>query len=467
MNKEEYFKKIPKVDIILEDNKIKSAIDKYSYDVVLDSIQNVTSALREFIKTSSNEDEIINKINSLVDDVINLSENISSSNMRSVINATGTILHTNLGRAVLSKKHISKAIDIISGYCNLEYNLEKGERGERYSHFEKLLCKITGAEAAMAVNNNASSVLLILCALANKGEAIVSRGELIEIGGKFRIPDVMEQSGTVLKEVGTTNKTHISDYEDAVNDATKAILKVHTSNYKVLGFTDSVDVEELIPISTKNNLVLIEDLGSGVLVDLSKFGLSHEPTVQEQLKKGVDVVCFSGDKLLGGPQAGIIVGKKKYIDKIKKHQLTRALRIDKFTACMLELVLLEYLNEDTAIKNIPVLNMLSSSYEEQVAKSKKLYDGLNNSNFKNNFEIKISDTLSQVGGGSLPLEEIKSSALIIKPKNTTVDKFEENLRKLDIPIIVRIENDEIILDVRTIFDEELDIVINELINLSK
>ena len=467
MNKEEYFKKIPKVDIILEDNKIKSAIDKYSYDVVLDSIQNITSALREFIKTSSSEDEINKKINSLIDDVINLSENISSSNMKSVINATGTILHTNLGRAVLSKKHISKAIDIISGYCNLEYNLEKGERGERYSHFEKLLCKITGAEAAMAVNNNASSVLLILCALANKGEAIVSRGELIEIGGKFRIPDVMEQSGTVLKEVGTTNKTHISDYEDAVNEATKAILKVHTSNYKVLGFTESVDIEDLLPIAAKNNLVLIEDLGSGVLVDLSKFGLSHEPTVQEQLKKGVDVVCFSGDKLLGGPQAGIIVGKKKYIDKIKKHQLTRALRIDKFTACMLELVLLEYLNEETAIKNIPVLNMLSSSYEEQVAKSKKLYDSLKNSGFENNFEIKISDTLSQVGGGSLPLEEIKSSALIIKPKNTTVDKFEEQLRRLDIPIIVRIENDEIILDVRTIFDEELDIVINELTNLSK
>ena len=467
MNKEEYFKKIPKVDIILEDNKIKSAIDKYSYDVVLDSIQNVTSALREFIKNSDNELKINNQLNSLIDDVINLSENISSSNMKSVINATGTILHTNLGRAVLSKKHISKAIDIISGYCNLEYNLEKGERGERYSHFEKLLCKITGAEAAMAVNNNASSVLLILCALANKGEAIVSRGELIEIGGKFRIPDVMEQSGTVLKEVGTTNKTHISDYEDAVNEATKAILKVHTSNYKVLGFTESVDIEDLLPIATKNNLVLIEDLGSGVLVDLSKFGLSHEPTVQEQLKKGVDVVCFSGDKLLGGPQAGIIVGKKKYIDKIKKHQLTRALRIDKFTACMLELVLLEYLNEDTAIKNIPVLNMLSSSYEEQVAKSKKLYDSLKNSGFENNFEIKISDTLSQVGGGSLPLEEIKSSALIIKPKNTTVDKFEEQLRKLDIPIIVRIENDEIILDVRTIFDEELDIVINELTNLSK
>lgn len=467
MNKEEYFKKISKVDIILEDNKIKSAIDKYSYDVVLDSIQNVTSALREFIKNSDDEVKINNQLNSLIDDVINLSENISSSNMKSVINATGTILHTNLGRAVLSKKHISKAIDIISGYCNLEYNLEKGERGERYSHFEKLLCKITGAEAAMAVNNNASSVLLILCALANKGEAIVSRGELIEIGGKFRIPDVMEQSGTVLKEVGTTNKTHISDYEDAVNEATKAILKVHTSNYKILGFTESVDIEDLLPIATKNNLVLIEDLGSGVLVDLSKFGLSHEPTVQEQLKKGIDVVCFSGDKLLGGPQAGIIVGKKKYIDKIKKHQLTRALRIDKFTACMLELVLLEYLNEDTAIKNIPVLNMLSSSYEEQVAKSKKLYDGLNNSNFKNNFEIKISDTLSQVGGGSLPLEEIKSSALIIKPKNITVDKFEEQLRRLDIPIIVRIENDEIILDVRTIFDEELDIVINELTNLSK
>ena len=229
----------------------------------------------------------------------------------------------------------------MSGYSNLEYNLEAGARGERYSHFEKLLCKLTGAEAAMAVNNNAAAVMLILSSMAKGGEVVVSRGELVEIGGKFRIPDVMEQSGASLVEVGTTNKTHYSDYEEAITEETKALLKVHTSNYRIVGFTETVTIDELIPIAQEHDIPIIEDLGSGVLIDLSKYGLTYEPTVQDSIRKGADVVCFSGDKLLGGPQAGIIIGKKKYIDQMKKNQLTRALRIDKFTAAALELVLQE------------------------------------------------------------------------------------------------------------------------------
>ena len=247
----------------------------------------------------------------------------------------------------------------MSGYSNLEYNLEEGHRGERYSHFEKLLCRLTGAEAAMAVNNNAAAVMLILSSLAKGGEVVVSRGELVEIGGKFRIPDVMEQSGATLVEVGTTNKTHLADYEEAVTEETKALLKVHTSNYRIVGFTESVGIDELIPLAKEKGIPVIEDLGSGVLVDLSRYGITYEPTVQESIRKGADVVCFSGDKLLGGPQAGIIIGKKEYIDRMKRNQLTRALRIDKFTAAALELTLHEYLSEEQAMRKIPVLSMIT------------------------------------------------------------------------------------------------------------
>ena len=234
------------------------------------------------------------------------------------------------------------------------------------------MCKITGAEAAMAVNNNASSVLLILSSLAKGGEVIVSRGELIEIGGKFRIPDVMEQSGASLVEVGTTNKTHYSDYEEHITEETKALLKVHTSNYRIVGFTESVTIEELVPLAREREIPVIEDLGSGVLIDLSKYGLSYEPTVQESIAKGADVVCFSGDKFFGGPQAGIIIGRKKYIDKMKKNQLTRALRIDKFTAAALELVLQEYLSEEKAIQNIPVLRMITEPLDEAAKRARSL-----------------------------------------------------------------------------------------------
>ena len=381
-------------------------------------------------------------------------------NMKKVINGTGTILHTNLGRAPISREHMKKAFDIVTGYSNLEYNLEAGRRGERYSHFEKLLCKITGAEAAMAVNNNASSVLLILSSLAKGGEVIVSRGELIEIGGKFRIPDVMTQSGATLVEVGTTNKTHASDYEENITEETKALLKVHTSNYKIVGFTESVGIDELMPIAKEHDIPVIEDLGSGVLIDLSKYGLTYEPTVQESVAKGADVVCFSGDKLFGGPQAGIIVGKKKYIDMMKKNQLTRALRIDKFTAAALELVLQEYLSEEQAVQHIPVLRMITEPLDEVARRARSLARTIRSTDIP--AKVDVVSCESQIGGGSLPMERIPSMAVAIRPKYESVSALEDQMRHLTVPMIPRTVNDTIMLDVRTIETEDFKLIAVEL-----
>ena len=344
MNKNVLYRSIPKVDILLADEEIKVLIEAYSRESVMEAIHSEMEKLRAYIGTCDDEEKAKHQIALLNENIAKAVAAMHTPNMKKVINGTGTLLHTNLGRAPISYEHMMKAAEIVSGYSNLEYNLEAGRRGERYSHFEKLLCKLTGAEAAMAVNNNASSVLLILSSLAKGGEVIVSRGELIEIGGKFRIPDVMEQSGASLVEVGTTNKTHYEDYEEAITEETKALLKVHTSNYRIVGFTESVGIDELVPIAKEHEIPVVEDLGSGVLIDLEKYGLTHEPTVQESIAHGADVVCFSGDKLLGGPQAGIIIGKKKYIDMMKKNQLTRALRIDKFTAAALEMVLMERLH---------------------------------------------------------------------------------------------------------------------------
>ena len=320
MDKSRFYRSIPKVDILLEDDRIQEAIARFDRDTVMDAVREQTEFVREQIRTLDEENTLCILVDGLIPEIIRRVEKMHTPDMRPVINATGTVLHTNLGRAPISREHMARLAEVACGYSNLEYDLEAGRRGERYSHFEKLLCRITGAEAAMAVNNNASAVMLILSSMAKGGEVVVSRGELVEIGGKFRIPDVMEQSGAKLVEVGTTNKTHYSDYADAVTEETKAFLKVHTSNYRIVGFTESVGIDKLIPLGQEYDLPIIEDLGSGVLIDLSKYGLTYEPTVQDSIRKGADVVCFSGDKLLGGPQAGIIVGKKKYIDKMKRNR---------------------------------------------------------------------------------------------------------------------------------------------------
>ena len=359
MNKNMLYRSIPKVDVLLENQDIVTLIENHHRDVVVDVIREEIDKLRNFIKENDDINLIEEKINNLIENIKISTEKVYSYNIKKVINGTGTILHTNLGRAIISKKHADYLSEVVTSYSNLEYNLEEGRRGERYSHFEKLICKITGAEAAMAVNNNAAAVMLVLSSMAAEREVIVSRGELVEVGGKFRIPDVMKSSNAHLVEIGTTNKTHLEDYEDAISENTGAFLKVHTSNFKILGFTESVSIEELCKLGREKDIPVIEDIGSGVLIDLSKYGLEYEPTVQDSIKAGVDVVSFSGDKLLGGPQAGIIVGKKKYIDKMKKNPLTRAFRIDKFTATILEMIFHEYLNEEDAIKNIPVLSLIT------------------------------------------------------------------------------------------------------------
>lgn len=448
MNKNKLYRSIPKVDLLLENETIQELIGHYSRDTVMEAIHIEMDKLREFIGQCEEEEAAKAQIELLLAHIEMTVAAMHTPNMRMVVNGTGTILHTNLGRAPIGQEHMRRLSAIATGYSNLEYNLEAGRRGERYSHFEKLLCKITGAEAAMAVNNNAAAVMLILSSLAKGGEVVVSRGELVEIGGKFRIPDVMEQSGATLIEVGTTNKTHFDDYENAITQETKALLKVHTSNYRIVGFTESVGIEELIPIAKEHEIPVIEDLGSGVLIDLSKYGITYEPTVQESIAKGADVVCFSGDKLLGGPQAGIIIGRKKYIDMMKKNQLTRALRIDKFTAAALEMVLQEYLSEEKAVRNIPVLRMITSPLKDVKWEAEDLCRILNEKDLPAKIECLPCE--SQIGGGSLPLERIPSMAVAIHPEKISVAELEERMRRLPVPIIPRTVNDTVLLDVRTI-----------------
>lgn len=465
MNKNMLYRSIPKVDVLLENPDIVTLIENHHRDVVVDVIREEIDKLRNFIKENDDVNLIETKINNLIENIKISTEKVYSYNIKKVINGTGTILHTNLGRAIISKKHADYLSEVVTSYSNLEYNLEEGKRGERYSHFEKLICKITGAEAAMAVNNNAAAVMLVLSSMAAEREVIVSRGELVEVGGKFRIPDVMKSSNAHLVEIGTTNKTHLEDYEDAISENTGAFLKVHTSNFKILGFTESVSIEELCKLGREKDIPVIEDIGSGVLIDLSKYGLEYEPTVQDSIKAGVDVVSFSGDKLLGGPQAGIIVGKKKYIDKMKKNPLTRAFRIDKFTATILEMIFHEYLNEEDAIKNIPVLSLITKDLKEIEKNANALFNKIEK--LKDVADINVEDTLSQIGGGSLPAERIKSKSVTIMPKNISTQSLEAKLRAGKNPVVGRISEEKLILDMRTVLEDEIDILAQKLIDILK
>ena len=340
----------------------------------------------------------------------------------------------------------------MTGYCNLEYELEEGKRGKRQSHYQKLICQVTGGEAAVAVNNNAAAVTLILAALARNREVVVSRGELVEIGGHFRIPEVMEESGSILRETGCTNRTRIEDYRKAVTENTAALLKVHTRNYKIVGFTESPSVEELASAGKEYHIPVIVDLGRGVLVNLEKFGLPHEPTVREMLEKGADIVCFSGDKLLGGPQAGIITGKKKYIEKIENHPMMRAMRLDKCTTAVLEATFREYLDEEKAWENIPILKMIRRQKEELKIQAEEIKKALLESGFRG--EIQVQEDASMIGGGSLPGETLSDVAVSIKPEKESTEEFAARLRMQSVPVIVQIKNNRVFLHMRTVFAEE-------------
>ena len=449
------YKMIPKVDQILEDEVIKNLLEKNSKNLVMESIHEELNNIRMHISNGCDKSLISNKIENLIENIQKNLLNKKIFSLRKVINASGVVIHTNLGRSVLNDEILENVKNISVGYSNLEYDLEKGERGSRYSHLSEIIKKITGAEDCMVVNNNAAAVMLILSTMAKGKNVITSRSELVEIGGSFRIPDVCRESGAELKEIGTTNKTHLSDYENAIDENTAALFKVHQSNFKILGFTESVSSFELNSLKEKYNIPIIEDLGSGVLIDLSKYGLSHEPTVQECIKNGVDIVSFSGDKLLGGVQAGIIVGKKEYIEKMKKNQLTRALRVDKFTLSALEAVFSYYIDEELAISKIPTLNMLTIKIDELYSKAQKFIEYLGSNN---EFSYEIIDIDSEVGAGSLPTQKLPSKAVKVISKSFTENELEEKLRNNKIPIIARIHKGNLIFDIRTIFENEFCII---------
>ena len=458
--RQQVLRKIPSVDEILSKPQIADLLRTYPRTVVVDAVRNGLKRLRQQLLDKEEFSDVeedsfsFEHLYPLFRREIDLQVQLR---LRPLINATGVVIHTNLGRSPLHPSALQHMIDIAKAYSNLEYDLDLGERGSRYSHVEGILCRLSGAESALVVNNNAGAVLLTLNAMAEGREVIVSRGELVEIGGAFRIPDVMKRSGASLKEVGTTNRTHLSDYQNAIGSQTALLLKVHTSNFRVIGFTSDVSLQDLVQLGSQHDLPVLNDLGSGCLVDLTQYGLEKEPTVQEAIKTGVDVVTFSGDKLLGGPQAGIILGRKKFLDLIKINPLTRPLRIDKLTLAALESTLLLYLDEKRAMQEIPTLRMLGLGTADLKRRGRHLLRRLSGGGDKGT-HLTLREDVSHVGGGALPLQELPTMVLAIKPLSFSVNDLEENLRKGDPPIISRISKDELILDMRTVLDEEIPVL---------
>jgi L-seryl-tRNA(Ser) seleniumtransferase len=374
-----------------------------------------------------------------------------------VINATGVVIHTNLGRSLLAQEAVANMAVVAARYTNLEYDLAAGRRGSRYTVVRDLLCEITGAEDAMVVNNNAGAVLISLETIARNRKVIVSRGDLVEIGGSFRIPDVMAKSGAILKEVGTTNRTHLRDYENAIDASTALLLKVHWSNYSIIGFTAQVSLKEMVALGARHGVPVMEDLGSGTFIDFSKYGMLKEPTVQDSVASGADVVTFSGDKLLGGPQAGIIVGRKAIIESIRNNPINRALRIDKLTLAALESTLRLYRDEPRALAAIPTLRMLTETEAAIEARSRELARRLS-ALADARLSVERIRRASKAGGGALPLLELPSSCLRVRIQGLSVNALELRLRHSDPPIIARIEDDAYVMDLRTVQEDELEII---------
>ena len=440
---QQLLRQIPKVDELLKEPQLEALLTQMPAQTVTRTVRQALDQLRKDVLEGRIEE--LPARSALCGRIASMACKADAPSLRRVINGTGIILHTNLGRACLSDKAAQAACAVAGSYSTLEFNLATGGRGLRYTHVEDLLCRLTGAESALVVNNNAAAVLLTLSALTAGGQVVVSRGELVEIGGSFRVPDIMEACGAQLKEVGTTNKTHLRDYEKAICAETKALMKVHTSNYRIIGFTETPDLADLVELGHSRDMLVIEDLGSGCLLDLNQFGIHGEPTVLDSLRAGVDVVSISGDKLLGGPQAGIILGKKKYVDILKKHPLTRAMRVDKMTLAALEATLRSYEAEKAATE-IPTIAMLAVSQEELKAKAETLCAGL----VQVGCNAEVVATEGQVGGGSVPTQMLKSFAVALVPKSGSVDEMEEKLRLGEPAIIGRINHDRYLLDVRTL-----------------
>ena len=452
MKKNEILRRIPKIDEVLKAGGLELLFAGSGRTVVTEAARSVIQDLRnEILKMSPEELEEFDiqrmDIEAVANRVIAYMEQEDCNNLYPVINATGTILHTNLGRAPLCKEAVENVAAVSKGYSNLEYDVEAGKRGSRHNIVSKLICELTGAEDAMLVNNNASATMIVLSAMAEGKEVIVSRGELVEIGGAFRIPDIMEQSGATLRDIGTTNKTKPSDYVNAIDpEKTGALMKVHTSNYRIMGFTEEASLEDLVTIGKKHDLPVIFDMGNGLMVDLQKYGLD-EPNVPASLNTGIDVMLFSGDKLLGGPQGGIIVGKKKYIEKMKKHPLARALRVDKMTFAAME---------EKAMRDIPILHMITEPADSMERRANKLAEAITAKN--NRVHAEVIPVQDQIGGGSAPMVYLPGFGVAVSSDDISTPSMEKQLRENDMPIVARIHDDRLLLCVRTIGEEEVQTV---------
>ena len=461
MNKRDILRRIPKVDEVLQKEPLFVFFEDKGQSVVTEAAREAIDALRAEIMKAGDDELDSFDVSRLSADAVALEavrvlEENDANNLIAAINATGTILHTNLGRAPLCKEAVENVARVSKGYSNLEYDVKAGKRGSRHDIVSEILAELTGAEDAMMVNNNASATMLVLSTMGAGKECVVSRGELVEIGGAFRIPDIMEQSGATLKEVGTTNKTKISDYEKAYDEErTGAFMKVHKSNYDVVGFTEEATLEELVELGREKNVPVIYDMGNGLMVDMSAYGLS-EPNVPASLATGIDVILFSGDKLLGGPQAGIIAGKADWIKKMKKHPLARAIRVDKMTFAAMEETLKKYRDEKVALRDIPVLSMISASPEEMKAKAERLLKVIEEKT--EGYSLEVAAVEDQIGGGSAPMVRLPGYAVSVTSDSCTTKAIERLLRKSSIPVIARINDDRLLLCVRTIMEDEFDAV---------
>ena len=495
MNKNELLRRLPKIDEVLKEESLVVLSEEKGSLSVTEAVRAVISNMRQNILGLDEEDlaqldaaaehgesgkAALERFFSQFDPIrvaAAAAERLAEDeqlNLYPVINATGTILHTNLGRAPLCSDAVDNVAKVSRSYSDLEYNVSKGARGSRHDLVGDLIAELTGAEDAMVVNNNASATMIVLASMGAGKEIIVSRGELVEIGGAFRIPDIMAQSGAYLQEVGTSNKTKPSDYEKAIitkemlasdprpagprgaeRFETGALMKVHKSNYSIVGFTEEAELEDLVAIGRKHDLPVIFDMGNGLMLDMSEYGL-REPNIPASLATGIDVMLFSGDKLLGGPQAGIIVGKKKYISRMKKHPLARAMRVDKMTFAALEATLAKYKDPAIAIRDIPVLNMIAASSEEMKAKAGRLAEMIREANPR--LSVEITEVEDQIGGGSAPMVRLPGWAAAVSDAGKSADSIERRLRKADVPVVARIHDDRLLLCVRTIFENEFELV---------
>lgn len=461
MDNKTLLRSLPKVDEALRHPLIAAQLEAHPRQLVIDAMRTEIDTVRARILSDQVEEL---DLEALMLEAVERIERAARRSLRRVVNATGIIVHTNLGRSLLSAEATAAVTEVASGYSTLEYDVDTGERGSRHVHCERLICKLTGAEAAMAVNNNAAAVMLGIAGLARGGEAVVSRGQLVEIGGSFRIPDIMAESGARMVEVGTTNKTHARDYENAITPETKLLLKVHSSNFRVVGFTQEVELEELVEIGGRHGVPVFEDQGSGVLIDLRPYGLPYEPTVAESLARGVSLVSCSGDKLLGGPQAGILAGSGPIIRKLKAHPMARALRLDKMTLAALEVTLRTYLDTEKALREIPTLRMLTIPAEEIRARARTIADAIAAA-CGDSLAVDVVPDVSRAGGGALPLADIPTFVVRIVPRDASEDEVQTRLRMGDPCVVVRVKDGAVYLDPRTLQAGEDELVIRTITDL--